>query len=634
MARAKSTAKKPTRKAAAKKKAVAVTKAAVPEGVARRQRSERVNQQALRAVVIPIRKDLPDPSIKTEDVEKALHSTSVAEDPFVGLSHQGNIIEPPFDLLTLAMLEEQNTELTPILETMQSNIDGFGHHLVPLQMPGKVDAATKKAIREEKVMLTNFFAYANIKDSFIKLRKKRRKDYEATGNAYWEVIRSASGAVQGFEHVPAYQIRLGKMEEHPLKVEVPTLQLQVDGSHKVVDICTWTRFRKYVQSRLTIFRGISAEAGGYKTRWFKEFGDPRTYDNTSGNLIDADKVKNFDGKGHPMPEGKKANELIHWKNYSTRSPYGLPRFIGNLLSIFGARAAEEINYTTFRNHNIPSMVVLVSNGQLTDGSIGRIESFVESQIQGSDNYSKFLIIEAEGMLEGEDAGQIKMEIKPLTSNQIKDALFQNYQKNNQGNVRRAFRMPPIFVGKSDDYTKATADASRRLADEQVFAPERDEFDEDINRLLFPAMGVKYHRFKSNSPNTTDNAELVKILSGAEKTGGMTPKIARMVLEDILGMELPEFPEDERFDPDLPFSLLMAEAVKNTADPTEPGQQVTALKRLQDLGFMGQDDPFEPTVEEIIVQKLNRMRKSMEADWESKVVDAAHDAGLDLNEAPL
>ena len=52
-----------------------------------------------------------------------------------------------------------------------------------------------------------------------------------------------------------------------------------------------------------------------------------------------------------------------------------------------------------------------------------------------------------------------------------------------------------------------------------------------------------------------------------------------------GEELPPFKDDPRLDPDMPFSLAMAEAVKNKGDPTEPGQQLTALKAL---GILGDD----------------------------------------------
>lgn len=597
--------------------------------VAQRHRSDQRNRNALRALVLPVQKrDVPDPVAKADTEPGA--SKSVTEDPWFQIGEL-DIIEPPFDMLTLAMLPEQNTELTPVLETMAANIEGFGYHLQSRVDLKKIDDPAERArmereIHREKIRLTNFFNYANLDDSFTMLRKKKRVDTESTGNAYWEVIRNAKGEIQGFEHLPAYQVRITPIEEHPIKVRVPTLQLQEDGSFAVEQIEAWQRFRRFVQARVTPYRGLASQVG-YKRRWFKAFGDPRVYDNTTGEIIPAERVANFDGKGSPMPEFRRANEVIHFKLYSPRSLYGLPRFIGNLLSIFGARAAEEINYVTFRNHNIPSMVVLVSNGQLTEGSIARIESFIESKIQGSDNFSKFLIIEAEGLVEGEDGGHIKIDIKPLTSEQIKDALFQQYTKNNQDNVRRAYRLPPIFVGKSDDYTRATAEASRKLADEQVFAPERDDFDDFINRLLFPAMGVVFHRFKSNSPNTTDNTELVKILSGAEKTGGVTPRIARMILEDILGRDLPDFPEDdERFNADLPFSLLMAEAVKNKGDPSEPGQQVTALKRLEALGLWNEGEP-EPTIEEVVVQHVGKLRKLLEREWESRVSEHEHDEGL-------
>jgi capsid portal protein len=305
-------------------------------------------------------------------------------------------------------------------------------------------------------------------------------------------------------------------------------------------------------------------------RWFKEFGDDRIYDCTTGEVADES-----------LPEAKRANEVVHFRIYSPRSPYGIPRYIGALLTIFGDRKAEEINYVTFRNNQVPSLAILVSNGALTDDSIDRIEEFVKSQIQGQDNFSKILILEAESSSddEGEDSGNVRIAMEPLTKSQIQDALFQEYSKSNQDKVRRAWRLPPILIGKSEDYTRSTADTSRRLADEQIFEPERQEFDSFVNRRLFPAMGIVFHKFKSNSPNTTDNAELVKILSGSEKTGGMTPRIARMILEDVLGQELPEFPAD--FPADSPFSLLMADAVKNKADASEPGQQVTALKRVVD-----------------------------------------------------
>jgi len=549
-------------------------------------------------------------------------------DPVTKLVKSGQALQPPFDLLTLSMLPEHSTELGQCIEAMEGNIDGFGHRLVSrmrLEDEGlEIPEAIKKEITKERVKLINFFQYACGDDSFVKFRKKLRRDYETTGNAYFEVIRDMAGKIQGFRHIPSHHILIGGLEEKDQLVDRPILELQEDLSVEIKNVKEWRKFRLYAQARTVTTKNLSTYTG--KTRWFKQLGDPRMYDYETGAVADE-----------TLPHERRANEIVHIANYCARSPYGLPRYIGNLLSIFGDRAAEEINFITFRNNNIPSMVVCCSNGQLTEGTIARIESFVESQIQGSDNYSKFLILEAETDLEGEDAGQVKLDIKPLVKEQHKDALFQNYSTNNQDKIRRCFRLPPLFVGRADDYTRATADASRRLADEQVFSPERDEFDELMNRIVFPYMGVLYHKYKSNSPNTTDNAELVKILAGSEKTGGMTPRIARQILEEVLNRDLPPFPAD--FPADVPFSLTMAEAVKNLAQPTEPGQQFTAVKSLT-----GEDDEEGPALvdaeclkcgnkqlvhaieksDDPLVEYLVNTNKAIEAKWQKALKSSSQE----------
>lgn len=608
------------RKATAATGVVPIEKAMNASGAAANQKAMgKIRAKIIGQVDIPVTKAKGEPGA----------STAVPQDPFHSLSVKGTVIEPPFDMLTLAMLPEHSTEMEQCIEAMEINIEGFGHRMVPRvkakdgeELP---DDLAKK-VHKEKVKLINFFQYAT-RESFTMFRRKLRKDLEGVGNAYFEVIRDSAGQIQSFVHLPAYQMRLGRLESDQQLCERKILELQMDGSVKVSTIKEWVRRRVYVQSKSVHLRNLST-VGGHKMRWFKEFGDQRIFDNRNGNLAKS----NLELK-------HRANEVVHLKLYSARTPYGLPRYIGNMLSIFGDRAAEEINYMTFSNNNIPSMVVMVSNGQLTEGSIQRIESFVESQIQGSDNYSKFLLLEAEGLMEGEESGaHSKVEIKPLTQNQHKDALFQNYSDNNQDKIRRVWRLPPIFVGRTDDYTRSTAESSRVLADEQIFAPERDEWDELMNRIIFPEMGIIYHKYKTNTPNTTDNTQLVKILGGAEKTGGMTPRIARVMLEDILSVELPDFPKD--FPADIPFSLTMAEAVKNKAEPTEPGQQLTALKRLWDVD----DDVDEPYVIEAecsncgatelvskadqgdpLVEHLLRMNKRLEKRWQQEIVKANEEA---------
>jgi len=583
---------------------------------------------ALRALIIPMVKKTEKKRAKTKKQGKTEpgKSKELPEDYIEGLITAGQIVEPPFDLLQLAMLPENNSELGPCVSAMEVNIEGFSHRLVPRVKVEEADKDLKTKIEKERLKLENFFLYASVDDSFTMFRRKLRIDLETTGNAEFEVIRNAAGEIQGFNHLPSYQMHLGRQDRDAIKVEVPIYKLLANGAVEIEKVPVWKRFRRFVQTRLTTRRNLSV-TGTLETRWFKEFGDPRTYDNRTGDMALDENKQPVEGR-QPVPEEHQANEVVHLKLYCPRSPYGLPRTVGVLLSIFGDRASEEINYITMRNNNIPSIFLLVSGGQLTKDTIERLTEFMQSRVQGSDNFSKIIAVEAESdKAEGDQGspGQVKLDAKPVTQAQHKDALFQEYSGNNREKIRRAFRLPPILVGVSEAYNRATAEISRRVADEQVFAPERDEFDQLINRIMFPAMGIRYHQFKSNSPNTTDNTELVKILAGAEKTGGMTPRIARQALEDIFGIELPPFPED--FPQDVPFSMTMAEAVKNMADASEPGQQITALKALEVVEKLTSPDIplFDSGMsEEEVVERLMKVRNEMEKRWRREVEEATEE----------
>jgi PBSX family phage portal protein len=570
--------------------------------------SDRKRSQRIVAKLFPI-----DPSVPPAPELDPGTSKQVAEDdPFTAMIREGLLIEPPFDQFALATMPENSTELEPCIDTMAQNIDGFGHRLVNrinLHLP-EVGQDLIAKVKAEKIRLTNFFLYGGgPSDSFRTLRVKTRHDLEATGNAYWEVVRNGKGEIVYFSHMKSYQVRITPTESDPYRVNVPQYVIQPDGSLTIVAKPCMIRFRKFVQRNLAIRSG--AVSGGYKKRWFKEFGDPRVYDNETGQEVPAGQIVT-------CSPAKQANEVIHWKLYSSRSPYGMPRYVGCLVDMFGDRKASEVNYVTFNNNNVPSLLVMVSNGSLTPDSIDRIKEMFE-RLQGDDNRSKVLVIEAEPLgMEGEEMGTAKIQAQPLSAAQQSDALFQKYSEANQVKVRVAFRIPPIFLGRSSDYSRNVADTARRLADEQVFAPARDEFDDFINRILFPHLQALYHQFKSNSPNTTDNAELVSILSGSERTGGMTPRIARQVLEQILGDELPPFKEG--FDPDIPFSLTMAEAVKNLGDTTQPGQTVTALKAAGMI--LGGDSAAAQ-----IVKGLQALRLQLEEDW-NREVDGEHTEGAD------
>lgn len=541
-------------------------------------------------------------------------------DPFARLERAGRVVSPPFDPLLLAVMPENSSEVGPAIDTMAVNCEGFGYRLEPrIPITESTPIEVLETLAQERATAENFFESAcQDENGFEDLRDKLRRDFEATGMMYVEYLeRPGDGALDGLNHLPAWTMRLGRKdqelteylakrvlkrvriveveepeEEAPLPdaPDLPTPEI-AEGARAIQR----QRFEEQVtyelleESRFKQFRRYVQKHQG-RTTWFKEYGDPRLIDCRNGEVVSREDLSEDHGDGATVeprftvgslgeiqivagtvgfPVRWAANPVRHLDLYSTRSSYGLPRYIGNLFPIFGSRASDEINYTTFKNQNIPNLAITISNGMLTDESGERIEEFLEA-IQSDDNYSKILLLEAEPVMDGmRDPGTAKIELHPLGKEQHTDALFVNYKKANDESVRRAWRFPPIFVGKSEDFTGKTIDASRRLGDEQVFGPERNRFDRFWTRCVLLELGVVWSTFKSNSPDVAENTDLVKMMAMGEKTGGLTPRIARDVIGRIINKDLGEV-DPAKLDPDQPMSLTLAQLMKSTSATDAPG----------------------------------------------------------------
>ena len=137
-------------------------------------------------------------------------STAVPDDPFRQFEEEGKVLVPPFDMFVLSTLDEYSATLTPAIEAYAVNIDSFGHRFIPRIKADKDDELPEqiaKAVGKERTQLINFFEYATM-ESFEEFRQRLRNDVELTGNAYFEVVRSKTGKIQRFVHLPSYQMRL------------------------------------------------------------------------------------------------------------------------------------------------------------------------------------------------------------------------------------------------------------------------------------------------------------------------------------------------------------------------------------------------------------------------------------------
>ncbi|MEP0841210.1 MAG: phage portal protein [Phycisphaerae bacterium] len=511
-----------------------------------RASDERV-QTILKAVVLGAR--VQDPA-----------SLAAGEDLSAAFASAGALV-PPYDPEALCLVLEHSNSLRQNVDAYATNIDGFGHRLEPaidfdaedadqrvadcvalerqaakergdlgadalVEPTGEEVTARKRELmllaRVEKARLQSFFDFCCFDHSFVDLRRRTRQDLEVTGNAYWEVLRNNRGEVARLVHVSAQSVRLLPLDPAPVEVEEKVRISPV--AYETVS--ARRRLRRFVQIQ------------GVESVFFKAFGDPRVVSKKTGEVFaDAGMLL------RTRPDDAPATELLHFSIHSPRSPYGVPRWVGTLLAVLGSRQMEEVNFLYFENKSVPPLALLVSGGKLSEPSIPRIERFIEENLKGKNNFHKVLILEAEGGSGSGENARAKIELRPLTDAQQQDALFQLYDERNIDKVGSAFRLPRLLRGESKDFNRATAESALRFAEDQVFQPERDEFDFLINRKLLADMGIRFWRFRSQTPVTRDPERMTAMVERLVRVGVLTPEEGRLLASDIFNRDFRKISDD-------------------------------------------------------------------------------------------
>ncbi|MAC26085.1 MAG: phage portal protein [Myxococcales bacterium] len=546
------------------------------------QRAHARLQAILKAVVVG--QDVSDPASREAGESTTLFSSAGA-------------LEPPYDPAALCLLVEHSNALRQNLDAYAVNIDGFGHRLEPaidfeaedadarvadaiflersaarergeledgaeLEPTDEEVAARKRELihlaRVERARLQSFFDFCCFDHSFVDLRRRTRQDLETTGNAYWEVLRDGRGEIARLVYVPSHTVRLMPLDAEPVEVE-DRVQVSPVAFEAVP---ARRRLRRYVQVQ------------GTDRVYFKAFGDPRAISKRTGAVFPSvEALRRADQRDGP------ATEILHFAIHSPRTPYGVPRWVGALLAVLGSRQMEEVNYLYFENKSVPPLALLISGGRLSESSVPRIERFIEENLKGKTNFHKILILEAEG---GQGENRARIELRPLTDAQQQDALFQVYDERNIDKVGGAFRLPRLLRGESKDFNRATAESALRFAEDQVFQPERDEFDYLINRKLLADMGIRFWRFRSQTPVTRDPERMTAMVEKLVRVGVLTPEEGRFLAGDIFNREFRKIGDDWT---KRPITLTLAgiqTGVQDLRVQTEKGSLLDDARRLLTL----------------------------------------------------
>ncbi|MBS7812362.1 phage portal family protein [Roseococcus pinisoli] len=400
-----------------------------------------------------------------------------------------SLLAPPYPPTTLERLVQANPSLGPCIDSMETNVDGTGHVIefekgddgeketdgsVGGADPDKEEAAEHQGhIQRAK----SFFEETWPGESFLSLRKKVRRDLENTGNGYMECLSNVKGELVFMRHAPSRNIRL-------LRLDAPVLApVKIERNGVEVTMSTYIRERRFAQ----IVAG--------KLLYFREFGATRHLNCETGMWETAEA---------PVPLDKRATEILHFKlNPDAGSPYGVPRWEGQIPSVIGQRRAEEHNLEFFDSGGMPPILLIVGGGIATEETRAALEQKFAPKQGGQHRAAIVEVQSAGGSLD--KASGVDIKVERFGADQQKDGMFQSYDVACEKKIRRSFRLSGMFTGDYEGVSFATAYAAVLLAESQVFRPERDEFDNVITRRVLPRLNVKCCVFRSKPMAVVDTA---------------------------------------------------------------------------------------------------------------------------------
>jgi PBSX family phage portal protein len=245
-----------------------------------------------------------------------------------------DIVNPPYDLDTLAELYDQSAIHYAAINARVMNTVGLGYEFTETLKarrkvertqddPAKLDR-TRRSLQDLKEELDILFESFNVEETLIETLVRVWQDVLTVGNGYLEVGRNNSGKIGYIGHIPAKMMRVRRKRDG---------FVQFSRSNKVQAV------------------------------FFRNFQD----------LEQADPI-NVD----PSP-----NEVIHFKIYSPNNTYyGIPAAVSAAAAIVGDKFAKEYNIDYFENKAIPRYAIIIKGAKLSNQSKTELVNYFRNEVKG------------------------------------------------------------------------------------------------------------------------------------------------------------------------------------------------------------------------------------------------------------
>lgn len=339
-----------------------------------------------------------------------------------------DIINPPYDLDTLAHLYDQSSIHYAAVNARVMNTVGLGYEFTEtLKAKRKIERAQgdqakldriRRSMQDLKEELDDTFEGLNVEETLIETLVRVWQDVLTIGNGYLEIGRNNSGKIGYIGHIPGTMVRVRRKRDG---------FVQISRSNKLQAV------------------------------YFRNFQDTETEDPINGD---------------PNP-----NEIIHFKTYSPNSTYyGIPSAVSAAAAIVGDKFAKEYNIDYFENKAIPRYAIIIKGAKISQQSKQQLVNYFKNEVKGRNHGTLVIPIPAS------IGADIDIKFEKLEAG-IQDASFDKYRKSNRDEILVANRVPAPKVGVYDNANLAVSRDADKTFKMQVIGPDQAVIEKKINRVV-------------------------------------------------------------------------------------------------------------------------------------------------------
>lgn len=386
------------------------------------------------------------------------------------------VVQPPHKLESFVELYSLSSPHYAAVNAKVANIVGLGYSLVETPKTKRnIDAISskekmdkwRKRLDVSRDELLERIEGLNEEDPFTETMIKVWRDYEVTGNGYFEIGRKRDGSIGYVGHIPAHTIRVREDRDG-------FVQLSAD--------------------RAQFFANFGAGAP-------EEDGRIPVVQNPVG--------------------GDRPNELLHIKKYSPHSAYyGVPDIIAAQSAVAADEYIARFNLDYFANKATPRHVIILKGGSISATAKRDLLQFFETGLKGQNHRSIFVPLPGDK----KDGEKVEFKIEPV-ENGIQDASFSKYKEMNLNEILMVHRVPITKISVSSGASLAVAKDADKTFKEQVCGPEQKILEKKINRLIRELSDL--FLFKLTEMTLTDENTQSQIDERRRKTGVETANEQRV-----------------------------------------------------------------------------------------------------------